>query len=269
MAYEYSDVTHEDYEWCKKKSESILSDVALSYHISQEQIRYNHVINYLANNYSPCELLCFSKKPTLISEKYPELNRFNNLLHSIGLDLTCSDIHYEKDSFVKTVDGITLFVEKNPIIFLNASSNQFYPHVIFTIIHEFIHVFDSFNDAKYMAAAALIGNAKACNSKYPDDLQPIENKTNVNASLLYIPSCSLSKNILEQSFSELCSTYTASWAAMHNRLYNYLFYERNWNKWEAKNAVFAFRNSDLDSIRNIRERILSENSIMSFDDLPF
>lgn len=268
MAYEYSRVSKKDYSICQAVADTIISDASGFYSIAKENIRYYHVINFLNFNYSPDNIFCFSKEPTVIGKQYPELNRFNNLLSSIGLNLSCSDIRYEKNSFVQTVDGITLFIEHKPIVFLNASSNQFYSHVIFTIIHELIHVYESFNDKKYMKAAALIGNAKASRMEYPEELQPIENKANVITSLLYIPSCSLSKSILFQSFAELCSSYTASWSAMHNRLFNYFFYELGWNEYTARKAVFAFRNSDLNDIRLFREKIKLDN-LISLDDFYF
>lgn len=269
MAYEYSMVNDESYNQCKEVANEVLSDVALTYSIDKRNIRYNHIVNYLNFNYSPYDILCFSKKPTSISKGYPEINRFNNLLTSVGLNMRCSDIRYEKDSFVNTVDGLTVFVEKEPIIFLNASSVQYYPHVIFTIIHELIHVYEAQDNSDYMEAAALIGNSKLSGDKYPKELQPIEDRANVIASMLYVPSCSLSENILKQSFSELCSTYTTSWAAMHNRIFNYLFYEQGWDKYSAKNAVFAFRNSDLQEIEQVRDKLLNTNSFNDLLTLPF
>lgn len=260
MAYEYSMVNNKSYKQCEAVANCIISDITSTYKIDKKNIRYHHIVNYLNSNYSPSDIFCFSKKPTLISKDYPEINRFNNLLTSVGLDMRCSDILYEKDSFVKTVDGLTVFTDEEPIIFLNASSVQYYPHVIFTIIHESVHVYEAHDNPDYMKAAALIGKSKLSGTEYPEELQPIEDRTNVIASLLYIPSCSLSENILKQSFSELCFTYTTSWAAMHNRLFNYFFYERNWSEYAAKNAVFAFRNCDLSQITEVREKLIKQST---------
>ncbi|MEY8679626.1 hypothetical protein AALH74_03650 [Lactobacillus johnsonii] len=259
MAYEYSRVSPEDYQECKEIANCIISDVATTYNVKKKDIKYNQVVNYLYHNFPPFNIICFSKLPTALGVNYPDINRFNNLLSGVGLDVTCSHYLQEKPSFVDTVDGITTFVSNKPIVFLNAASNQYYAHVIFTIIHELIHVYESFQNSHYMEAAALIGNSKLVGAEYPEELQPLENKTNVIASLLYTPSISLKEKIMTNSFMGLCTHYFTSQAAMHNRLFNYFFYECKWNEYAAKNAVFAFRNCDLNGMQEVREKIVEQN----------
>lgn len=265
MAYEYSKVSKRDYENCEKIADCIILDASKVYKVTKKEIRYSQVVNYLYHSFPPLAIICFSKSSTSLGASYPTLNRFNNLLNGVGLDLTCSDYRQEKPSFVDKVDGITTFVSGNPIVFLNAASNQYYAHVIFTIIHELIHVYESYKNSHYMEAAALIGNSKITGNDYPEELQPLENKTNVIASLLYVPSASLKEQIMTQSFMGLCTFYSTSQSAMHNRLFNYFYYERGWSEYDAKNAVFAFRNCDFSAMGDVRYNLT--NNINPSNDL--
>lgn len=269
---EYALIDSDSYEKCFEEADEIVSDASHYYNISKTDVRYQHIINYLNRTVPPFDIACFANHPSALqsNSNYSELTRFNWLLGgSLGLDISCSKIRYEKPAFVNSVSGLTLFYENEPILLLNSSPNQSWNHVIFTIIHEMVHIHKAKSNATYEKAAALIGNYKASQTAYPESLQPLENQTNVMASLLYMPSISFQDNLLTQSFSDLCITYTTSWAAMHNRIFNYLFYERGWDKYSAKNAVFAFRNSDLQEIEQVRDKLINTNSFNDLLTLPF
>lgn len=257
---EYSFISPNKYKECSEETDLIVSEVAAEYKISKADVRYQHVINHLYSIAKPTFTICFSNYPSTLKVNYPELNRFNYLLNgSLGLNVTCSDVRYEKPSFVRTVSGLTLFVDSEPILFLNSSTDQSWNHVIFTILHELMHIYDSKNSSEYQKAAALIGNYKYSQNAYPSALQPLEDETNVKASLLCAPSCSFKDHLLKQTFYELSTTYSMSWAALHNRIFNFFYYELGWDKYSAKNAVFAFRNADLDKIRIVREKIKNDS----------
>lgn len=265
---EYSLVSHEEYKKCFEEANDLVSDISDSYSIDNSDVKYQQVINYLNKKVPPIATVGFTTSFGSASNNESDLNKFNSLLNCyLGLDICCSNIRYEKLSFVRTVSGLTLFNGKSPILLLNASTDQSWHHIIFTIIHEFVHIYEANKNVNYFKAAALIGNHTVYQTAYPSQLQPLENRTNDLTSLLYAPSYALQDNILNQSFSELSDTYSMSWPAMHNRLFNFFYYEYGWDYYSAKNAVFAFRNSDLNQINEIREKLTNE--IPKLIPLPF
>lgn len=256
MAYEYSIINSDSYDKCLEEANWIISDVSSYYHISEKKIRYQQVINYLNNVYKPFATICLSNSPSPIKSNFSELNRFNLFLNgTLGLDVSCSTIRIEKPIFIQKVSGLTTFVNSNPILMLNSSTNQSPNHVIFTIMHEFVHIYKALNDEKYTKQAALIGNYEYSQKAYPDELQPLEDEANTTASLLYAPSASLKDNILKKNFSELCITYTMSWSAMHNRLFNFFYHECGWEHSVAQNAVFAFRYENIKLMDSFRDQL--------------
>ncbi|MBD5430982.1 MAG: ImmA/IrrE family metallo-endopeptidase [Lactobacillus sp.] len=267
MSYEYTPIPYNSYQECFDTAEEIISDVANAYKIDKTRVRYNDVINYLYSHFRPFETACFSTQPYSFNSNYSELNRFNGLLGgSLGLSVCCSNIRYEKPSFVNTVSGLTLFYEGKAVLLLNTSIHN-WSRLIFTITHELVHVYKAEGDANYTQAAALIGSYEASQTAYPEALQPLEDKTNVIASLLCVPSISLQDEIMTHSFNELCCKYSVSTAAMHNRLKNYFFYECGWDQYATSNAVFAFRNNNLSQMKNVRHKLANGSNVLAA--LPF
>lgn len=248
-SYEYSMIPRDEYGILFNEADNIIYGAAKKFDINKIDVRYENSINFLISTMPNLKSFCYSSKSNPSS-----LFMFNKLLSDdLNINLQCQYNLNEGDTFVNIVAGFTTFTEIGPILFLNSNPNQVFQHIIFTITHELIHIYKAKSDEKYYNAAALINKNKAIGSPYPTDLQSIENQTNVLSSLIYVPNSSLEEKILDNGFNELCFIYNMSKSAMHNRLFNYFFYERGFTRDFSKDAVFSFRNYDsaeIDSIRN-------------------
>lgn len=116
---------------------------------------------------------------------------------------------------------------------------------------------------QYEKAAALIGESLFASNKkdvYPEELQLIENETNVISSLVYVPSYGLREQILINSFSDLCKIFKISGVAMYNRLFNYFLYELDMNYYQARKAVGIYRADNKRSVKKIRKFLIDTRS---------
>ncbi|MCO6532400.1 hypothetical protein [Lactobacillus sp.] len=261
--YEYSMIPKDEYEILFDEADIIISNTAVKYKINKWDVRYDNSINFLLSTTPDLNSFCYSTKSNPTS-----LYMFNTLLsEDCRINIQCQNNLLESEPFINIIGGFTLFTEIGPVLLLNSDPSQVSQHVIFTIAHELIHIYKAESDDTYCQAAALINKNKAIGSAYPPELQPVEDQTNVLASLIYAPNSSLNYEIMYKSFDELCILYNMSKSAMHNRLRNYFYYERGFDFYAAKNAVFSFRNSNLKEISQIRESI--ENSCPNLISLPF
>lgn len=261
--YEYSMIPRDEYELLFTEADNIIFYAAKKYNIDKTEVRYDNTINFLLSAFPKLNSFCYSAKSNPAS-----LFMFNTLLsEDLNLNIKCQYNLNESEPFVNIVGGFTTFTEVGPILFLNASPNQVYQHIIFTIAHELIHIYKAKTDEEYYHAAALINRNKAIGSSYPVELQPIEDQTNVLSSLIYVPNSSLDINILNNDFNELCLIYKMSKSAMHNRLFNYFYYERGFTYEFSKKAVFSFRNCNSLEIGMIRDTI--SNTYSNLFSLPF
>lgn len=252
MSYEYSLVSEQTYKKCFETADLLVSEIAADYSISKSKVRYQQVINHIYNRFRPFETVCFCEDRSW--NNLAEKERFNWLLGNLGLNVCCSDVRVEKPSFVRTVMGLTVFYEGKTILLLNSSVMN-YKRLIFTLTHELVHVYKASHDNKYTQAAALIGGCELSQKAYPEELQPLEDETNVIASLLCAPSASFRNEIMNGTFDHLCNEYSISYTAVLNRLKNYFYYECGWDKYSSSQAVTAFINNDFKKIHDIRCRI--------------
>lgn len=246
---EFKLIPPKNYEYCERTADSILNSISTKSHISLSDIRYYDAINYLITNAGPTKLCLFvEEERCTFSANSKELNAeqlkldYNRKFAYEGIKLGADAINVVSSAFSKNVSGFTYFSSVGPIMFLNAGIRT-WERTIFTIMHELVHSFLAMSTPNYTKQVALL-NSEYDENPYPEDLQLIESETNVIASLLYAPSCSLNRTIINSNFEDLCSTYSMSNSAMHNRLHNFFYYEKGFLEFEAKDALFAFRNDD-------------------------
>ena len=256
-------IPSDEYEILFNEAEDIIFGAAKMFGIDKSDVRYDNSINFLLSTMPNLNSYCFSSQSNPSS-----ISMFHTLLSKdLNINLQCQYNLNESETFINIVGGFTAFTKVGPFLFLNSSPNQVFQHIIFTIAHELIHIYKAKSDERYYNAAALINKNRSIGSAYPIELQPIEDQTNVLSSLIYVPNFSLGDKILNNSFDELCLIYNMSKSAMHNRLFNYFFYERGFNYAFSKNAVFSFRNYNSLEITSVRNALL--NTYSNLFSLPF
>lgn len=273
MATEYKLVSLEEYKYCENIAESILNSISAKKRISLDDIRYGDAINYLISVAGPTDL-CLFVGDGYCSSAFPGdefspsslKQSYNIQFEASKIPLRARKIDVVDSVFSKRVSGFTLFQDGGSIMFLCAETHT-WERTIFTVVHELVHSYLALSKPNYKKQVALLNDLDFNENPYPEDLQSIEDETNVIASLLYAPSCSLKKNIMCNNFQQLCSIYGMSVSAMHNRIHNFFYYEMHFSENEATNALFAFRNNEENKMINYR-KILEGNNIEEFD-LPW
>lgn len=264
MAIEYKVISHDEYGYCNEIANDILEGISNKYNTAKNKIHYKYVIDYLIDVAGPSDLCLFVSKEFCDSPfKFNKINpnslkiTYNYKFSTQEIPLHAETIDVLPGNFCQIVSGFTIFPRDGSIMFLNAETRT-WARTIFTIIHELVHSYLAISRTDYKKQVALINQTNLKGNPYPDDLQLIEAETNTISSLLYAPTCSLKKDIMNKDFSELCCQYGMSYSAMHNRLFNYFYHDYNFSFYSAKRAVFAFRNENKEEIEKLREFLNSE-----------
>ena len=247
--YEYEAVDPLIYEQASEVASEIIENASVYYNIQRNQVRYQHVINYLMHIFDDVDVYGFTSD----SANQQKLDAFNNFLsYPLCLDIHCLHIKQQSTTFSKTVSGFTVFDSFGPLVFINADYQQAQGSIIFTIIHELVHVYKARQNPNYEKVVAMITNSVLHQEFYPIELRPIETETNIIASRLYASDEVLKQDVMNLNFYEMLRKYTISTSALHNRLINYFTYNCGLNCNQALTAVMAFRNNDIELLNKLR-----------------
>lgn len=247
--FEYQSVSPIVYEQASEVAYEIIEDASVHFNVQRNQIRYQHIINYLMHIFENVDVYGFSSDKV----NKQKLDTFNNFLsYPLNLDMHCRHIQQQTSTFTKTVSGFTVFDSTGPLVFINADYQQAQGRIIFTIIHELVHVYKARQNPNYEKVVAMITNGVLHQEFYPIELRPIETETNIIASLLYASDEVLKQDVMNLSFYEMLRKYTISTSALHNRLINYFTYNCGLNCNQALTAVMAFRNNNIELLNKLR-----------------
>lgn len=216
QTYEYREIDPEDYKNYQENANYLLSVVSSWSNVSVDELTHRDVTTYFTENYD-IEIVYFDNCQDMLRNHSQYIN---NVVYEVS------------EIYLKRVSGFTATKGDSYKIFIqrfNVTQRQ-----IFTLLHEFVHIFFHCNNSDYMD---LFRGLKS-DEEYPDEIIPFENEANTIASLLYLNDQELVQYLEEGcSFNVIMSRHNISKSALHNRLYNYLIYDLGLN---SKVAFFDY-----------------------------
>lgn len=268
---EYSLVDDELYMDYLCFANSLIAKIAFAYHIHPTEVRYYHAINFLITHTSVNSLSIFFNKPIGLENVTSQERLTKSKIQDFNYYLYKSKIFHLKAKNASVVEsklseelyGYSFFFSFGAILGINFSENNVWPRIIFTFLHELIHVYLGDHYPKYRESAIVISQEKLSNMKLPDKLVDLETEANIIASLLYVPECSLVTEILRSPFNKLEAIYNISDTALFNRLHNFFKYSCHVKDSVAIWAADAYRKKDLHSIELIKRDIISTRQIFN------
>ncbi|MBB1099916.1 ImmA/IrrE family metallo-endopeptidase [Limosilactobacillus sp. WF-MT5-A] len=262
--FEFENVDHQTYYQNQEIALDILNKVSNYYSIPISEVRYKHVINFFFNCYD-IRFSIFENKTADPFNRYAnsapstDLVSFNALMALKKMHIKASQLNFVNPQFSDNVDGLTVNQEQKHAMLINYSINYF-PRLIFTILHELSHIYLAESNNKYLGLVAKINKCKTYGDPYPRELRPIETGANIIASELFANKLALEDAIKSNyTFDEMRSMFGMSKGALHNRLLNYLEHSQLFAYSFAKDCTFKIRNQGQDGIREIKGLILLSN----------
>lgn len=256
-SFEFENVDHQTYYHNQEIALDILSEVSNYYSISISEIRYKHVINFFFDCYD-IRFSIFENKVADPFNRYVNSNpstdliSFNALMVLKKMHVKASQLNFVNPQFSNNVDGLTVNQKQKHAMFINYSINYF-PRLIFTILHELSHIYLAESSNEYLGLVAKINEYKSCGDMYPKELRPIETGANIIASELFANKLALEDAIKSNyTFDEMRSMFGMSKGALHNRLLNYLEHSQNFSYSLAKDCTFKIRNNGQNGINEIK-----------------
>lgn len=255
---EYAVVSSKDYYEDQKIANTILQASAIDNHKDIRDLRAFNTINTLNRLFHPKVIAYYSDSSSNYSVEDGStavyLDSFNSQFDYHGIYLHAQELVKVDDIFGQTVSGLTSFNYDAPTLFINASNSNF-ERIIFTCLHEFAHMYQAEQSEQYIEAVALINAEKIQGKAYPEELQAIENDTNVIASLLLVPDVALKNDIFKLNFNQLKDKYATSTTALYNRLLNYFYFSVGLDEYESTQAATAYQQNDIEIINHVIQKI--------------
>lgn len=250
---EYSLISFDEYRKCQDIARIILQSASQYNNRAANKLRAVNIINALNKKYSPHVVMYYSDQPKAPNEKSC-LAFWNRSFDLNNIYLHARKIVKLDDVFTNAVSGMTSFeFGKRPILFLNAENNL--ERMLFTLLHEFTHMYQADKSLDYIQALAMINFDKMNGTSYPTELQSIEDEANTVASLLMIPDIALKFDIHRLSFYQLKNKYQISSSALFNRLRSYFYYSTDFDEYESNQAAQAFSLNDHKLIYHVRKEL--------------
>lgn len=210
----------------------LLDDIARYSKKKKKHIIYSDIISFFEDKYD-------------ILFTFFEVNKSNKIAASDDLIKHKNLVKNEKfkfldDDLASKVSGVTIPNKHNNKIIIML--NQIMPkqRIIFTILHELVHLhFHNTQQKNHLIFASKFSGV------YPSEMIPFEDEANVIASLLFCSTEQLETFLLQKSaFNYICAQICMSKSALHNRLLNYFQYILNMNYQQALDYVLRFREGE-------------------------
>lgn len=262
--FEFENVDHATYYQNQEIALDILNEVSNYFSIPISKIRYMHVINFFFECYD-IRFSIFENKAAdpfnryVNSDPSTDLVSFNALMSLKGLCICAKQLNLVNPQFSDNVDGLTVNQYEKHVMLINYTINYF-PRLIFTILHELSHIYLAESSNNYLGLVAKINECKACGDPYPEELRPIETGANIIASELFANKPALEEAInSNNTFDEIRTKFGMSKGALHNRLLNYLEHSQRLGYEVAKDCTFKIRNNGQEGINEVKGLIAFTN----------
>lgn len=210
----------------------LLDDIASYSNKKKKYIIYSDIISYFENTYD-------------ILFTFFEVKKNNKIIPSTDLIKHRDLVRNEKfkfldDDIASKISGVTIPNKHNNKIIIMLNQVMPKQRIIFTILHELVHLhFHNTNQKKHLIFASKFSGV------YPSEMIPFEDEANVIASLLFCSTEQLETFLLRKSsFSYICSQTCMSKSALHNRLLNYFQHILTMNYQQALNYVLRLREGE-------------------------
>lgn len=208
QTFEYREVDPEDYKMYKENAAYLLSVISSWSSKPITEVNYTDVTRFFTEKYS-VEIVYFDSSYDLLSN------------HA---DYIHNEVVGVSETYLKRVSGFTMTDGHVYKIFLQRY--KFTQRKIYTLLHEFVHIFFHCNNSDYMD---LFRGLKK-DEEYPPEIIPFEDEANVIASILYLNDQVLCDYLEEGcSFDMIKVRHGISKKALHNRLRNFLVYDLGLN----------------------------------------
>lgn len=229
---EYRTVSDSSYKEYMEMASILLDDIASYSNKKKKCIIYSDIISYFENTYD-------------ILFTFFEVKKNNKIIPSTDLIKHKNLVRNEKfkfldDDLASKISGVTIPNKHNNKIIIMLNQVMPKQRIIFTILHELVHLhFHNTNQKKHLIFASKFSGV------YPSEMIPFEDEANVIASLLFCSTEQLEAFLLQKStFNSICSQTGMSKSAMHNRLLNYFHHVLNMNYKHALDYVLKFREGE-------------------------
>lgn len=229
---EYRKVSASSYKKYMEMASMLLDDIASYSNKKKKYIIYSDIISYFENTYD-------------ILFTFFEVKKNNKIIPSTDLIKHRDLVRNEKfkfldDDIASKISGVTIPNKHNNKIIIMLNQVMPKQRIIFTILHELVHLhFHNTNQKKHLIFASKFSGV------YPSEMIPFEDEANVIASLLFCSTEQLETFLLRKSsFSYICSQTCMSKSALHNRLLNYFQHILTMNYQQALNYVLRLREGE-------------------------
>lgn len=243
---EYRKVSVSSYKEYMEMASILLDDIASYSNKKKKCIIYSDIISYFENTYD-------------ILFTFFEVKKNNKIIPSTDLikhkDLVSNEkFKFLDDDLASKISGVTIPNKHNNKIIIMLNQVMPKQRIIFTILHELVHLhFHNTNQKKHLIFASKFSGV------YPSEMIPFEDEANVIASLLFCSTEQLEAFLLQKStFNSICSQTGMSKSAMHNRLLNYFHHVLNMNYKHALDYVLRLKKGESKASHEIK-RIVSMN----------
>lgn len=253
---EYRKVSASSYKEYMEMASMLLDDIASYSNKNKKYIIYSDIISYFENTYD-------------ILFTFFEVKKNNKIIPSTDLIKHKNLVRNEKfkfldDDLASKISGVTIPNKHNNKIIIMLNQVMPKQRIIFTILHELVHLhFHNTNQKKHLIFASKFSGV------YPSEMIPFEDEANVIASLLFCSTEQLETFLLRKSsFSYICSQTCMSKSALHNRLLNYFQYILNMNYQQALDYVLRFREGETKASYEIKT-IISQKKLNNITNKVF
>lgn len=227
---EYKKVTSEFYMECCQKTDELLVKIVKFVDKSISTLNYSDVIAYFEANYD----ILF----TFFDHDFRKKKiRFNDLVSK-------SEIIYQDETIIKNISGVTIPKEGRILILLNQRETNC-KRIIFTLLHELVHLYYHLHDEKHKSAfASMVENQFATEKIYIPEAVPLEDEANVIASILFCPRERLESLLIHGcTFKDIMKKTGMSQPALHNRMLNYFEHILDFGE-ESLGKLLDYKNSN-------------------------
>lgn len=206
---EYRRVSTSSYKEYMEMATILLDDIASYSNKKKKYIIYSDIISYFENTYDILFIFFEVKKNNKIVPS-TDLIKHKDLVRN-------QKFKFLDDDLASKISGVTMSNKHNNKIIIMLNQVMPKQRIIFTILHELVHLhFHNTNQKKHLIFASKFSGV------YPSEMIPFEDEANVIASLLFCSTEQLETFLLRKSsFSYICSQTYMSKSALHNRLLNY------------------------------------------------
>ncbi|MCT3341634.1 hypothetical protein EFP49_02205 [Lactobacillus johnsonii] len=271
--FEYKPIPHNLYHQYQCLAIRVITRIAHKYHIAPNKINYNHILNYFKYNFPYSHLRLLVPNDEIldlpnISDNESIIKRFNHKAYQHGLNIKADIVENVDESVLEAISGFTIFSESDPFINICYSQQLVWPRIVFTLLHEYGHIY-CYKIIPTYADRYIYVQRNKDNEDFKREYDQFEAEASTFASLLYVSDCSLGDNLLKKSFKQLQAIYSMSTPAMFNRLRNY--FEHNCKTTRAEASIFStyFKNNYIDEIKMIRKEIICKRPKLIQDYFTF